>query len=179
MLLFNIKNYFIKKKKKKAGYIIINDELLNCENNLKGTLTNSECTKQNEEGFFLEGKSKRLINCIDNKCYPNTSKNGYFTNSQNTIIRCSSGFCDYFSNPSINCIGHNLEMISLSNEQVVFCYNNLEQMLSDEYQYFKINNFNAKSTYPNINSGSDTIFLKANKYSIKQYTTNSLGKQYF
>ncbi|ORX84879.1 hypothetical protein BCR32DRAFT_266028 [Anaeromyces robustus] len=121
----------------------------------------------------LAKESNKLLYCIDdNVCEDFEANYGFFVNNHNTdIIKCIDSQCEVIKQTS--CQNHKYEIIKEYSYSGYYCNKNDEEYMEsidiNNSLYYVVEDIDASSIYPNINSGSDIILLKINKYSITQY----------
>lgn len=79
----------------------------------------------------------------------------------------------------MSCYNNQVDVVN-NGGTLSFCFDNglksFPNTYSDE-KYYKLSNIDAKSIFPKINDGSDTILLKLDKFSVTQYITDSSGNK--
>jgi len=140
----------------------------------------SSCIKSSSEGYFLDALSSQknlLIFCKSKGiCSTITTKNGYYFNND---------FEYYFKCISNSCSKEILQTIYKSNTLLSFyqkdynvltaTFKNNETNLGKDKKYIPLNYINAhNSNFPEITSGSDTIVLYYENYSLTQYANKGI-----
>ncbi|OUM66913.1 hypothetical protein PIROE2DRAFT_59085 [Piromyces sp. E2] len=153
------------------------DDLITCSANING----SKCSKIEAYGYFINNGSDNptsLIYCDNNnnKCNITTKTNGYFINSNKNAIKCNSSKCESYIMSS-SCSNNNNEVIkTYSYNEIKFCleYKEVSFLKNDHYKI--LSNINIKtSDFPDIISGSDSILLRIDQYSVTNEYTDSKG----
>ncbi|ORX78488.1 hypothetical protein BCR32DRAFT_282235 [Anaeromyces robustus] len=109
-----------------------------------------------------------LIYCnSESKCEVSDKNNGYFINSFNyEVIKCHQSKCTLINTNSY-CSSYSNEVI-LNNNVLYYCNGNNIISFSDDTMYYILDDINANSIYPVIESGTDTIIIMIDKYSVTQ-----------
>eukprot|EP00833_Pecoramyces_ruminatium_P017900 jgi/Orpsp1_1/1191932/evm.model.d7180000089475.1 len=140
----------------------------------------TECKKESTyNGYYIDIESKYangLIYCSGNSCDNIYENNGYFTNYNRELIKCSEGVCLYIRYTAGVCL-LNGDVIK-SYDINYYCNNGKPEMFPETEKYYVVSNVDVKYAYPEIEAGTDTIILKATTYSITQITTDENGLCY-
>ncbi|OUM57859.1 hypothetical protein PIROE2DRAFT_17026 [Piromyces sp. E2] len=143
--------------------------------------SNGSCKKAFGPGYYLSYINEidfYLYYCKDyNNCNKKEDNNGYYVNSSdNTIVKCIENNCVIFKNDASTCNYHYYEIIKYTDNKTYYCNSNKRVSFPpNQPYYFKINNYNTSSLYPNYNQGLGTILIKMDYYSVEQFTTDSNG----
>jgi len=161
-----------------SGYYLKEKDGLEKKYNLMyciGNTNGAECTTTNDQGYFIDSgddNSKKLIYCDNDNCI-SVEEDGYFINSLTEyVIRCNTISCIIISEGA-SCETNNNEAIIYYDETLEkniykYCHNYKEISFLDSEKYYPLTDIQASSKYPTIVSGSDTILLKIDKYSVIQ-----------
>ncbi|OUM63260.1 hypothetical protein PIROE2DRAFT_10226, partial [Piromyces sp. E2] len=156
-------------------YLDFNDgeiELRICRN--KG-----RCDKINTiSGYYLYNENENESNVLHyceskTNCSVKNESDGYFINSSNyDIIKCSNSHCEIIDTES-DCTDNNFGVIYKDGKNK-FCYKNQDEIFPSDYKtYYELTNVRANIAFPIISNGDDSILVEVDKYSVKQYITNS------
>ncbi|ORX83234.1 hypothetical protein BCR32DRAFT_292133 [Anaeromyces robustus] len=143
---------------------------------------NFNCNIGNYTGYFINTEKEltdRFIYC-DNPmsnmiCKYISKESGYYSNSNNKIIKCINSECQYIENSSSSCYEHNNEIIYYNSLR--YCHNNTyDELINSKrhMKYYLLSDISAaNSSFPVLRKGEDKILIKINKHSVTQKLTNN------